>query len=67
MDDTIDAILGFVRWLCRKLNPDQLVLVVSIQLEVANDQREDIRSHDDFREKMPAGSQRSRAHPPFEP
>jgi len=53
MDYTIDAITSFVRWLCRKLTRDQLITAVALLLEVLNDQREDIRPRDDFRDKHP--------------
>ncbi len=53
MDYTIDAIVAFVRWLCRKLDREQLLVAVTILLEVINDQREDIRPRDDFRDRHP--------------
>ena len=53
MDYTIDAIAAFVRWLCRKLDREQLLVAVTLLLEVINDQREDIRPRDDFRNRHP--------------
>jgi len=53
MDYTIRAITNFVRWLCRKLNRDQLLIAAAIILEVVNDERQDIRPRDDFRDKHP--------------
>lgn len=53
MDYTINAITRFVCWLCRKLNRDQLIVAAAIILEVINDERDDIRPRDDFRDKHP--------------
>lgn len=53
MNYTIDAITAFVRWLCRKLDRDQLIVAAALLLEVINDQREDIRPRDDFRDRHP--------------
>jgi transposase-like protein len=53
MDYTIDAIISFVRWLCRKLNRDQLLTAAAIILEVLNDERDDLRPRDDFKDKHP--------------
>ncbi len=53
MDYTIDVITRFVRWLCRKLTRDQLIIAISILLEVVNDQHADIRPRNDFEEKHP--------------
>jgi len=53
MDYTIRAITSLVRWLCRKLNREQLLVAAAILLEVLNDERDDIRPRDDFTEKHP--------------
>ena len=53
MEYTIYAITNIVRWLCRKLNRDQLILAASIILEVLNDERTDIRPRNDFCEQHP--------------
>ena len=53
MDYTIDAITNFVRWLCRKLTGDQLILAVAILLDVISGERDDIRPRDDFTAKHP--------------
>ena len=50
---TIPAITGLVRWLCRKLTLDELLIAVTILLEVINDTREDIRPRKDFEVKHP--------------
>lgn len=50
---TIPAITGLVRWFCRKLTFDELLVAIAILLEVINDKRDDIRPRNDFEQKHP--------------
>jgi transposase-like protein len=50
---TIEAITGFVRWLCGKLTRDELTTAAGIIDAVLKDERDDIRPRNDFEEKHP--------------
>lgn len=50
---TIDAITALVRWLCRKLSINELIIAAAIIQEVIDDNRDDIRPRNDFQEKHP--------------
>ena len=50
---TVISITRLVRWLCKQLNFDELLVAVHIMLLVINDERDDNKLYSSFREKHP--------------
>ena len=50
---TVISITRLVRWVCKQLNFDELLVAVTIFLEVINDQRDDIKPRSSFKEEHP--------------
>ena len=50
---TLKSITRIVNWLCKKLSFDELLIAITILLQVINDERDDIRPRNDFKEKHP--------------
>lgn len=50
---TIKSITNLVRWLCSKLCFNEILIAITILIEVINYERNDIRPRNDFKEKHP--------------
>lgn len=50
---TIVSITRIVRWVCKQLNFDELLVAITIFLEVINNQRDDIKPRCNFRDNHP--------------
>lgn len=50
---TIASITRIVRWVCKQLNFDELLVAITIFLEVINNQRDDIKPRCNFRDNHP--------------
>jgi hypothetical protein len=50
---TVASITRLVRWLCKQLNFDELLVAVHIMLQVINNERDDIKLYSSLREKHP--------------
>ena len=50
---TVVSITRLVRWLCKKLNFDELLVAVNIMLQIINNERNDIKLRGSFQEHHP--------------
>ena len=51
---TKESIARLVRWLCRKLCFDELLVAFTILIQVLNDELDDIKPRSDFQQKHPS-------------
>ncbi len=51
---TKESITRLVRWLCRKLCFDELLVAFTILIQVLNDELDDIKPRSDFQQKHPS-------------